>query len=76
MMATSEVKSNMPVLGIMRRSGARTGSVILSRITVSVFGLGENQDRIARMKIIIVRTSHRSLIKLNKNVIAIYFLIL
>ena len=76
MMATSGVKSNMPVLGMMRRSGARIGSVILSRITVSVFGLGENQDRTTRMKIIIVRTSHRSLIKLNKNVIAIYFLIL
>ena len=76
MMATSGVKSNMPVLGIMRRSGARIGSVILSRMTVSVFGLGENQDSITRMKIIIVKTSHRSLIELNKNVIVIYFLIL
>ena len=69
MMATRGVKSNMPVLGIMRRSGARIGSVILSRTKVSVFDLGENQDSIARMNIMMVSTSHNSFIKLNMKVI-------
>jgi len=40
----------------MRRSGDRIGSVILSRIMVSLFGLGENQDIITRNIIIQVRT--------------------
>jgi len=71
MMAASGVKSNMPVLGMMRRSGARTGSVILSRIMVSIFGLGENQERIALRKIARVSTWHRKLIKLSKNAIAV-----
>lgn len=67
-MATSGVKSNMPTLGIMRRRGARSGSVTLFRITASMFvGLGENQDRIARSIIAMVSTSHRSLRKSNKN---------
>ena len=69
-MATSGVKSNMPALGMMRRRGDRIGSVILSRIMVSVFGLGENQDRIALRKMARVSTSHRRRIKLSKNVIA------
>ena len=51
-MATIGVKSNMHVLGIMRRSGARIGSVILSRKIVKLFGLGENQDRITRTMIV------------------------
>ena len=68
MIATSGVKSNTPVLGMMRRRGDRIGSVILSRIVVSVFGLGENQDRIALRKITMVSTSQRRRIKLNKNV--------
>ena len=67
MMAISGVKSNMPALGMMRRNGARIGSVILSSIMVSVFGLVTNQDRITRMKMAKVRTSHRSRIKLKKN---------
>ena len=72
MMAASGVKSNMPTLGMMRRRGASIGSVILSRIMVSVFGLVTNQDRITRMKMAKVRTSHRSRIKLNKKVTATY----
>ena len=59
MMATSGVKSNMPTLGMMRRRGARIGSVILSRIMVSVFGLGENQERITLKKVTNVSISHR-----------------
>ena len=65
-MATSGVKSNMPALGMMRRRGARIGSVILSRMMVSVFGLVTNQDRITLMKMAKVSTSHRSRIKLRK----------
>ena len=66
MIATSGVKSNMPALGMMRRRGARMGSVIFSRITVSAFGLGENQDRITLIKIANVSTSHKSLRKLKR----------
>ena len=65
-MATSGVKSNMPALGMMRRRGARIGSVILSRMIVSVFGLVTNQDRITLIKIAKVSTSHRNRIKLNR----------
>ncbi len=65
-MATSGVKSNMPALGMMRRRGARIGSVILSRMMVSVFGLVRNHDRITLMKMVKVSTSHRSRIKSNK----------
>ena len=72
-MATSGVKSNMPALGMMRRSGARVGSVILSRIMVSVFGLGVNQDRITLIKMASVSNSHRILIRSKK--IATTFLI-
>jgi hypothetical protein len=64
MIAASGVRSNMPALGMIRRRGARIGSVILSRITVSAFGLGENQDRITLIKIANVSTSHKKLIKL------------
>ena len=71
-MATSGVKSNMPILGMMRRRGASIGSVILSRIMDSVFGLVRNQDRITLIKIAKVSTSHRSRIKLNKKAIATY----
>jgi len=68
MMATSGVKSNMPTLGIMRRRGARNGSVSWYRIIASLFvGLGENQDRITRATITRVNTSHSNLIKSNKN---------
>lgn len=72
MIATSGVKSNMPALGMMRRRGARIGSVILSRIMISVFGLVTNQDRITLIKIAKVSTSHRSRIKLNKIVTVSY----
>lgn len=68
MIATSGVKSNIPALGMMRRSGARIGSVILSRMRVRVFGLVRNHDRITLIKIARVRTSHRSRIKLKKKV--------
>ena len=71
MMAASGVKSNMPVLGMMRRSGARSGSVILSRIMVSMFGLGENQVRTTLRKIAVVSAWHRRLIKLRKIDIAV-----
>ena len=53
-MATIGVKSNMPVRGIMRRSGDRIGSVILSRSMVRAFGAGENQVMTARMKMAMV----------------------
>lgn len=66
-MATSGVKSNMPTLGIMRRRGARSGSVTRNRIAASMFvGLGENQDRIARNIMAKVSTRHRILRKSNK----------
>ena len=71
-MATSGVKSNTPTLGMIRRRGARIGSVILSRIMDSVFGLVRNQDRITLIKIAKVSTSHRSRIKLNKKATATY----
>lgn len=71
-MATIGVKSNMPILGMMRRRGARIGSVIFSRRIDRVFGLVRNQDRIILRKIAMVSTSHRSRIKLNKKVTATY----
>ncbi len=68
-MAAIGVKSNMPILGIIRRRGDRIGSVIRYRMIVSLFvGLGENQDRIARNTIAQVSTSHTTLIKLNRKV--------
>jgi len=66
MMATSGVKSNMPSLGIIRRRGARSGSVILSSMMDSVFGLVRNQDRITLIKMAKVSTRHRILRKSNK----------
>jgi len=64
MIATNGVKSNMPALGIMRRRGARSGSVTLYRIIASLLvGLGENQDMIARAIISKVNTSQNTLIK-------------
>ena len=72
-MATSGVKSSRPALGIIRRKGARMGSVTWCRISTSLLvGAGENQDRIARNIMAIVRTSHRSSIKRNKKVIMAY----
>ena len=55
-MAMSGEKSNIPVPGIMRRIGARIGSVTLSRSNVNVFGLCENQDNIALRKTAMVST--------------------
>jgi len=61
----------MPARGIIRRRGARIGSVNRLRIITSLFvGLGENQDRIARTMMAMVNTSHRIRIKLKKNDIA------
>jgi len=71
-MATSGVKSNMPARGMMRRRGARIGSVILSRIMDSVFGRVKNQDRITLTKIAMVSTSQRILMKLNKSATVAY----
>jgi len=71
-MVTSGVKSNMPALGMMRRRGDKIGSVILSRIVVSVFGLVTNQDMIALIKMAKVSTSHRKRIKLNRTATAAY----
>ena len=71
MIATSGVKSNMPALGMMRRRGARIGSVNRLRIITSLFvGLSENQDRIARRMMAMVSTSHTIRIKSRKNSIA------
>jgi len=70
MMAAIGVKSNMPILGIIRRRGDRIGSVIRYRMIASLFvGLNENQDMIARSTIAQVSTSHTTLIKLNRNAI-------
>jgi hypothetical protein len=56
-MATNGVKSNIPSLGIMRRRGAKSGSVTLYRIIASLLVvLGENQDMIARAIISKVNT--------------------
>jgi len=57
MMATSGVKSNIPALGMIRRRGARIGSVIVCRIIASLFvGLGENQEIIILKIIAQMRT--------------------
>ena len=71
-MAMSVVKSNIPVRGIMRRSGARIGSETLSRSKVSVFGLGENHDRIARIKIAMESNWQTKLINPNSNVTCLF----
>ncbi len=67
-MATNGLKSSIPTLGMMRRRGARIGSVILHRIIANLFvGLGENQETITLKIITTVSTSHRILIRLRKN---------
>ena len=38
MIATSGVKSKVPAMGMMRRRGARIGSVIFSKIMDNIFG--------------------------------------
>ena len=57
----------MPAMGMIRRRGDRIGSVIFTRITVSTFGLGENQDMIALRIMAIVSNSHKILIKAKRN---------
>ena len=70
-MATSGVKSIMPARGIIRRRGARTGSVMRYSMTDSMFvGRGENQDKIARITMAMVSSSHRIRIRLKNIVIA------
>ena len=70
-MATSGVKSIIPVRGMIRRRGARTGSVMRYSMTDSMFvGRGENQDKITRIMMAMVSSSHRIRIRLKKNVIA------
>ena len=55
------VKSNTPTLGMIRRRGARIGSVTLYRILNSMLvGFGENQDMTTLARIVRVSTSHRS----------------
>ena len=71
MIATSGEKSTMPVRGMIRRRGDRTGSVMRYRMTDSMFvRLGENQDKTARRMMAIVSSSHRIRIRLKKNAIA------
>ena len=65
-MAMSGEKSNIPVLGIIRRIGARMGFVTLSSSNVSVFGLGENHDNMALRKTAMVSTWQTKAIKLNR----------
>ena len=70
-MAISGEKSIMPARGMIRRRGARTGSVMRYRMTDSMFvGRGENQDKITRIMMAMVSSSHRIRIRLKKNVIA------
>jgi len=69
MRATIGVKSNIPTLGMIRRRGARIGSVNRYKITASIFvGLGENQDMITLKRMAMKSTSQRILIKRSKNV--------
>ena len=57
----------MPAMGMIRRRGARIGSVIRLRIIASVFvGRGENQDMIALRIIATVSASHKTLMKLKR----------
>ena len=73
MIATRGVKSNGPVMGIIRRRGARSGSVIRYRITASIFDeFGENQDIIARAIIATVSTVTRIWMKSIRNAITAY----
>ena len=73
MMAASGVKSNGPAMGIMRRRGARSGSVIRNRITANIFvELGENQDIMARAIIATVSTVTRIWMKSSRNDIPAY----
>jgi len=66
-MATSGVKSNLPTRGIIRRRGARIGSVSRWRILTSIFvGRGEYQDTITLSRIIIVSISHTYLMIVRK----------
>ncbi len=52
MIATTGLKSIIPALGIIRRRGARIGSVTRYRkIASQLVGPGENQDRIDRAMI-------------------------
>jgi len=70
-MATIGEKSIMPARGIIRRRGARTGSVMRYSMTDNMFvGRGENQDKITRIMMAMVSSSHRIRIRLKKNVIA------
>ncbi len=69
-MATSGLKSIIPARGMIRRRGARTGSVMRYRMTDSMFvGRGENQDKTDRIMMAMVSTSHRIRIRLKKNII-------
>ncbi len=60
MKAASGVRSILPTLGIMRRKGARIGSVTLCITITSIWvGLGENQDRTTLIRIARMSNSHR-----------------
>ena len=67
MIATIGLKSSIPARGIMRRNGARTGSVTRKRMTATIFdGRGENQDRTARSIMTTVSIWHSTLIRSKK----------
>ena len=70
-MATSGEKSNGPTLGIIRRIGAKIGSVSRQRIRKSVFaGFRVYQDTITLSRIIIVSISQTYLTIVRKVAIA------
>ena len=67
MKAASGVRSILPTLGIMRRKGARIGSVNLCIMITSILvGSGENQDKMTLKRAARMSNSHRRLRKLNK----------
>jgi len=56
MIAASGDRSSPPAVGIMRRSGASTGSVRRKRISVKMLAvIGATQDRMTRTKMAMVR---------------------
>lgn len=74
MKATSGARSILPAPGIMRRRGARIGSVTLCITITSVLsGFGGNQDKTTLIMIARMSNSHRRLRKLNKIDIATYY---
>jgi len=74
MKAASGARSILPTLGIIRRKGARIGSVTLYIIITSMLvELGENQDKTTLIRTARMSNSHRKLRKLNKSDIANHY---